>query len=320
MVLGGRPPGRVGRRRNFSRTTPSSSLGSKTGSLHLRADLESKDCLASSRAVAGGALSSKAMSPEETGAARRKGVARNMAKRGGAAAGTGRQRPERSGPAEEVGRYRSRRERNLELPGEVLEELRQLAGPRGRLVEHRLLQAAQAYERDRYEEALRLLRPVVDEVRESPAVMELYGLTLYRLGRWRQAAKVLRQVSEKTDSYDQYPVIADCERAQGRPSKVREIWEILRHEGVSREVLVEGRLVMAGALADQGDLEEAIALLAPSGRPRRHADLPMLREWYALADLYEAAGDLARARELFARVAAEAPDLLDAPARLRAIR
>ena len=65
----------------------------------------------------------------------------------------------------------------------------------------------------------------------------------------------------------------------------------IRRAGVDREVLVEGRLVMAGTLADEGNIEEAIELLRPEGKLRRNPDLAHLRQWYALADLYERAGD-----------------------------
>ncbi len=224
----------------------------------------------------------------------------------------------------ESGRYRARRERSFELPRDVVEELRAASDrsdPRHAvMLERRLVKAAQSYERDRYKEALASIKPVVDAAPEAAAARELYGLVLYRLGRWRQAAKELRQVHERSGSYDQFPVIADCERAMGHLDKVRQLWDVLRREGVDKEVLVEGRLVMAGALADAGELEEAIALLVPVAKNRKHADVPLLREWYALANLYELAGEIPRARELFARVALQAPDLLDAPERLRAIR
>jgi tetratricopeptide (TPR) repeat protein len=150
--------------------------------------------------------------------------------------------------------------------------------------------------------------------------MELHGLILYRLGRWRSAGKELREFHALTGSYDQHPVIADCERAMGHRDKVRALWDELRRAGVDREVLVEGRLVMAGTLADENNFEEAIELLRPEGKLRRNPDLAHLRQWYALADLYERAGDLSRARELFARVAQIAPDVLDAPERLAALR
>jgi tetratricopeptide (TPR) repeat protein len=145
-------------------------------------------------------------------------------------------------------------------------------------------------------------------------------LILYRLGRWRSAAKELREFHALSGSYDQHPVIADCERAMGRHDRVRVLWDEIRRAGVDREVLVEGRLVMAGTLADEGNFEEAIELLRLEGKLRRNPDLAHLRQWYALADLYERAGDLSRARELFARIAQVAPDVLDAPERLAALR
>jgi tetratricopeptide (TPR) repeat protein len=225
------------------------------------------------------------------------------------------------------GRYRSRGERNFELPKGIAEELRSGsadAPPRARrapvTLERRMANAAMAYERDRYQDALSALKPVLDAAPGSASVRELHGLILYRLGRWRSAAKELREFHALSGSYDQHPVIADCERAMGRHDRVRVLWDEIRRAGVDREVLVEGRLVMAGTLADEGNFEEAIELLRLEGKLRRNPDLAHLRQWYALADLYERAGDLSRARELFARIAQVAPDVLDAPERLAALR
>jgi len=70
------------------------------------------------------------------------------------------------------------------------------------------------------------------------------------------------------------------------------------------ELVSEGRIVVAGALADRGRLAEAIALLQQSPPPRQKVQLRHLRECYVLADLYERSGDVARARELFRFVSA----------------
>jgi hypothetical protein len=45
-----------------------------------------------------------------------------------------------------------------------------------------------------------------------------------------------------------------------------------------------------------------------------------LRQWYALADLYERAGDVLRARDLFSRISAADPEAFDVRSRLRALR
>jgi tetratricopeptide (TPR) repeat protein len=76
----------------------------------------------------------------------------------------------------------------------------------------------------------------------------------------------------------------------------------LRQASPSAELVTEGRIVAAGSLADRGDLAGAIRLLEKARldvrRPRPHH----LRLWYALADLYERAGDVPKARQLFRRV------------------
>jgi tetratricopeptide (TPR) repeat protein len=176
-----------------------------------------------------------------------------------------------------------------------------------------------AYDNDRYQDALRLLRPLARTVSTAPAVRELLGLTLYRLGRWQQALPELEQYHAMTGSYDQYPVMMDCQRALHLHRAVDELWEELRQASPSADVVAEGRIVMAGSLADRRDLPGAIRLLERDvaiKKPRRHH----LREWYALADLYERAGDVPRARDLFGRVEAADAEAFDAHDRLRALR
>ncbi len=75
----------------------------------------------------------------------------------------------------------------------------------------------------------------------------------------------------------------------------------------------------AGARADQGDLAGAIEILARTGRRVGRVQERHLRQWYALADLHERAGDLPRARDLFTRVAATDPDAFDVRARIRSL-
>ena len=237
----------------------------------------------------------------------------------GARSGQGRQ-PVRDRESERERRARRHAE-DSDLPLEVRDELRGAVGPdRSTGLERRLGIATRAYERERYGEALAELRVLARLAPEVATVRELYGLTLYRLGRWREAARELRAFHDLTGSFDQHPVIADCERALGRDKAVVTLWDALRREGVDREVLVEGRLVVAGMMADRGDLEGAIGLLGPGGKSLRHPDTCHLRQWYALADLYERAGDLPRARELFTRVASFSPDLFDTEDRLAALR
>ncbi len=206
------------------------------------------------------------------------------------------------------------------VPSPVTEELAGAAGVRqGAKLAERLAEASHAYDRDRYQDALRILRSLARSVPGSAAVRELYGLTLYRMGRWRAALKELDVYRALGGGYDQHPVMMDCHRALRSYRQADRLWEELRQASPSAEVVTEGRIVMAGALADRGDLPAATRLLergANVHKPKEHH----LRQWYALADLYERGGDVARARDLFGRIDATAPSSFDTAQRLRALR
>ena len=239
-----------------------------------------------------------------------------------AAGAVGRSRRPADGPAPA---RRSRRAAPADVPAAggdgAGDDVRQAVAP-NRLArfESRLKDATDAFRRERYEDARRALRPLAEQAPGATSVRELYGLTLYRLGRWAQAARELEAFRTQTGGTEQHPVLADCYRALGRYAEVEELWEELRAASPSAELVAEGRIVAAGALADQGRLDEAIELLSAGSKPTKRAKLHHLRVAYALADLYERAGDLPRARELFGLVAASDPDFVDVQARLRALR
>jgi thioredoxin-like negative regulator of GroEL len=206
------------------------------------------------------------------------------------------------------------------LAAEVADELTTARGERrGTRLQGRLTDAAGAFERGRYLDARRMLKPLADEAPGAASVRELYGLTMYHLGRWRDAARELEAFRSLTGSVEQHPVLADAYRALGRYKKVDQLWEELRVASPSAELVAEGRIVAAGAMADQGDLQGAIALLEKAKldlkRPRDHT----LRLIYALADLYERVGDIPKARDLFRRILARDRDFFDAADRARSL-
>lgn len=224
-------------------------------------------------------------------------------------------------PKRQARKQSAPRAREARITPDIAEELsRSVQQGRGPRVSQRLKQAGDAFERERFQDALRLLKPLAEIAPTVPAVRELYGLTLYRLGRYRDAAKELRAYVDLTGETDQHPVLADCYRALKRWKPIDELWEELRHASPSADLVAEGRIVTAGARADRGDLPGAIALLeqakADPKRPRDHH----LRLWYALADLYDRAGDVPRARDLFRRIDRHDPEFFDARARLRALQ
>jgi tetratricopeptide (TPR) repeat protein len=182
------------------------------------------------------------------------------------------------------------------------------------------MKAADAFARDHERDALRLLRPLRDALPDSPSVRELLGLAHYRLGHYPAATKELEAFAELTGSVEQHPVLMDSYRAQRRWRKVDERWRQLTAASPRADLVTEGRIVAAGALADRGRIDEAIGLLTRADKrvsnPRSHH----LRLWYALADLEERAGNVPRARALFDRVRREDASFADVAERLAGLR
>jgi len=194
-----------------------------------------------------------------------------------------------------------------------------LGSIRGTRANERLRDAAHAFERERFDESRTLLRPIAQQAPQAASVRELLGLTYYRLGRWSDAVRELEAFRQLTGSTEAHPVLADAYRALKARRQVEELWDELRESSPSADLVTEGRIVMAGSLADQGRLDEAIALLDKSQRSVKRAEVHTLRQGYALADLYERAGDIARARELFRWVLTHEPDFADAAERASAL-
>jgi thioredoxin-like negative regulator of GroEL len=243
----------------------------------------------------------------------------------GGAVGRARRAP--SGPPQQQRQRRQGQQgkRRFAPPGDdaawTLEaDIARAVGPgRAKKIGERVAEAVRAFERGRYDDARRALKPLAEQAPQSAAIRELHGLALYRSGRWKEAARELEAYRALTASVDQHPVLADCYRALQRYPKVRELWEELREASPSADLVAEGRIVLGGALADQGDLVEAIKVLEASPKPSGKAKVHHLRVAYALADLHERAGDIPRARELFTRVAASDEDFADVRSRLAAL-
>jgi tetratricopeptide (TPR) repeat protein len=204
------------------------------------------------------------------------------------------------------------------VPDDVVQELAQATEARRvPKLKERIEAARGAFERERYGDAKRIISKLAAEVPTAASVRELHGLTLYRLERWRGAASELEMYRTLTGSVDQNPVLADCYRALRRFTEVARLWEELGAVSPSPEIMAEGRIVMAGALADQGNLQAGIVLLekATGSAPKKVRDFH-LRTWYALGDLYDRAGESVKARHLFRRIEAASPGFADVEARL----
>lgn len=210
--------------------------------------------------------------------------------------------------------------RSAPLPARIEEELLDAVGSRdASRFRERLATAESAFRRERYQDVRRTLSPLMAELVAVPSARELYGLSLYRLGRWRAAAAELEAHRTMTGSAEHLPVIADCYRALRRHKRVAELWEELKQASPSAAIVAEGRIVMAGSMADRGDIKGAIALIRPAANVPRRIREHHLRLWYVLADLLDRSGDTTGARKLFARIRDVDPQFADVTDRLAAL-
>jgi tetratricopeptide (TPR) repeat protein len=170
---------------------------------------------------------------------------------------------------------------------------------------------------DQPEEALAHARAARDRASRIAVVREAVGVAAYHAGDYAEAARELRAYRRMSGDPGYRAVLADCERALGRPEVALRLVREALAEHPDAEETVELRLVEAGARRDLDELSAARLVLEGvlGGRPRPDsvdwADPAVLRVSAAYADLLEAAGDSALAAEWHAAVAAHTPDESD---------
>ncbi len=198
-------------------------------------------------------------------------------------------------------------------------EFGSVAGSTRTKLTDRLGEAANAFSADRFRDSERLLLSINKLAPDVPEVLELLGLSRYRQGKWNKAAADLRRFYEVTASVEQHPVRADCARALEDWTEVERLWKELGSESPEPALIEEGRIVLAGSLADRGRLTDAIRALekapAVKGRPGVHH----LRRWYTLGDLYDRVGDRSHARRLFSQIVQNDANFGDAAERLASL-
>jgi tetratricopeptide (TPR) repeat protein len=215
---------------------------------------------------------------------------------------------------------RKGRRTSTDLAPEVAEDLAK-AAPAARIARYqeRLTTAADALDRGRYDDARRMVQPVLRDLPDMAFGHEIAGLALYRLGMWRKAAAELELARQLSGSVQHHPVLADCYRAMRRYHEVDVLWRELREASPDPAVMAEGRIVAAGALADQGDLAGALKVMQKAFDTSKKPKEYHLRQWYVVADLYDRSGDVIKARRYFSMVADADREFADVVERLRTL-
>ncbi len=210
---------------------------------------------------------------------------------------------------------------SVHLSREIVEELHATARPgKGGVLIKVFGEAAGAFAEGDYETAARLGEQAKHIALRAASVRELLGLALYRLGRWKEAARELSSFRRLVGSTEQNPVIADCYRAMHRPERALELCDEVDELSVGPEVRFEARIVAAGALTDLGRTEEAIRTLESLPLEPEIVEEHHLRAWYALGDLLERRGRFTQARSMFEAVADADPELTDASERIARLK
>lgn len=149
------------------------------------------------------------------------------------------------------------------------------------------------------------------------AVREAVGLAAYHAEDWPTAISELRTYQRLSGRPAHLAVLADCERALGRPERAIDLYRGADRSRLDTTEAIELLIVAAGARADLGQHAAAVAMLqvrelgASTPRPA------VARLRYAFADALLAVGRREEAREWFSRaVDADEDATTDAAERL----
>jgi tetratricopeptide (TPR) repeat protein len=190
-----------------------------------------------------------------------------------------------------------------QLAPEIRRELSTLDRVNADIVARHLVAAGELLEEDP-EAALTHARAARARSGRISAVREAVGIAAYQCGDWAQALAELRAARRMGSKSELLPMIADCERGVGRPERAIELGRSPEAAQLTGDDADELRIVLAGARADLGQLEQALAILStPPLDPARVGETAA-RLAYAYADALLALGRTDEALQWFLRAAA----------------
>lgn len=135
------------------------------------------------------------------------------------------------------------------------------------------------------------------------AIREAVGIAAYHCGDWNQALAEFRAARRMGSKSALLPLIADCERGVGRPEKAIELSKSTEAAELTGDDADELRIVVAGARADLGQLEQALAVLGSPAPDPEAVGSTAARLAYAYADTLVALDRRDEALQWFLRAA-----------------
>lgn len=134
-----------------------------------------------------------------------------------------------------------------------------------------------------------------------PVVREAAAETAYAAGEYAVALREYRAIRRMSGGEELIPVMADCERALGRPRDGLELLSELDTRKSDPALVIEAVIVESGIRDDLGQRAEGLRLLRKVAGQNVGPAFARARLFYALADLQLAEGDNAAARESFVK-------------------
>ena len=147
-------------------------------------------------------------------------------------------------------------------------------------------------------------RAALNKAARVGIIREAAAEAAYRAGHFAEALTEFRAAKRMNGAREYWPLMADCERALGRPGKAIEMAGDPVVAKLERPARVEMRIVAAGARADQKNLEAALATLQCPELTTTSAEPWAARIRYAYADILEQMDRKEEAIEWFHRAAA----------------
>ncbi|MFZ2259741.1 MAG: hypothetical protein WAV52_03220 [Luteococcus japonicus] len=205
------------------------------------------------------------------------------------------------------------------LPFSVRAELRGLPKDLGHIVAAHMVAAGELIDEDpalayRHAEAARRRAARLPVVREATAE------TAYAAGEFAVALNEYRALRRMTGGAEYLPVMADCERALGRPENALKLAKEAAGQALDAVQRTEMLLVEAGARDDMGNRAEALRLLKNAIGDKTIPKESQARLRYAYADLLESSEQKDAARQWFVSAAKyDTEELLDTQDRINAL-
>lgn len=205
----------------------------------------------------------------------------------------------------------------VEPDPQLQHELMALPAGLAELIGKHLVAAARFLEEDpgRALEHVRFARTRAARV---PAVREVAGVVAYHTGEWAEALSELRTARRLGGGPGLLALMADCERALGRPDRALDIARSREADQLAEEDAAELRIVAAGARRDLGQPDAAVVALQGPDLDMTRRDPWSARLFYAYADNLVAVGRVAEAVRWF-MAAADADEDGETDAAQRAV-